>query len=50
MIKRKLLLTILAVLAAVSVDARKINVSGSVTLKGSNEPAPGASILDGATQ
>ncbi len=50
MFRRKLLLSLLAVLAAVSVDARKINVNGSVTIKGSNEPASGASIIDANTE
>ncbi len=47
---RKLMLTLLALLAVVSVSARKINVYGLITIKGSNEPASGASIIDANTR
>lgn len=45
-IKRLLLSTAISVLAATSLSARNINIYGKVTIKGSDEPAAGASIVD----
>lgn len=44
--RSRFLLTFMMVLVVFTAGARKINVNGLVTLKGTNEPADGASIID----